>query len=116
MWLCNNKREKTLRKKVKTKNRAIFNYFFINRFLKQFKFTTFTLQIINEDKSMRTDKLDSPPKFDQTFAVLRDATQRRRANIQKVKSALLIWLDDNNIDNNSKEYQNTIIQLRRAIY
>ncbi|CAF3972760.1 unnamed protein product, partial [Rotaria sp. Silwood1] len=63
---------------------------------------------------MATDKLESSIKIDQTLAVSRDATQRRRVNIQKVQNALLIWLD-NNIDSNSKDYQNTIIQLRRAI-
>ncbi|CAF3584303.1 unnamed protein product [Adineta steineri] len=47
-------------------------------------------------------------------AVPKGAEGRQCINIQQMQNVLLIWLD-NNIDENSDDYQNTIIQLGRAV-
>ena len=44
----------------------------------------------------------------------KDAVPCRRMNIQIVQNVLLIWLD-NNIDEKSADYRNTMTQLRRAV-
>jgi tetratricopeptide (TPR) repeat protein len=50
----------------------------------------------------------------QAYALSKDAGRRRRANIKIVQNVLLIWLD-NNIDDNKKDYHNTIVQLRHVV-
>jgi hypothetical protein len=58
--------------------------------------------------------MDKSNVTEQASAQSKDASSRRRINLQMVQNIHLIWLD-NNIDDNSTDCRNTITQLRRTV-
>jgi tetratricopeptide (TPR) repeat protein len=64
--------------------------------------------------SAATTRSGGAAKAEQISAYSKDTVGRGRFNIQVVQNVLLIWLD-NNMDDNSNDYCNTISQLRRAV-
>ena len=80
-------------------------------------FLTFSSIIYNIDtKTMGNNNSTTAgkSKAPQASVQPKDAVSRRRMNIQMVQNVLLTWLD-NNIDESSADYRNTITQLRRAV-
>ena len=51
---------------------------------------------------------------EQASTTSKGATERRRANISRIQTVLLIWLD-NSIDEGNDDCQNTLAELRRII-
>jgi tetratricopeptide (TPR) repeat protein len=64
--------------------------------------------------SIAAGKSDGAAKAEQASAHSKDLASSRRMNVQMAQNVLLIWLD-NNIDEISTDYRNTITQLRRGI-
>ncbi|UJR38457.1 hypothetical protein I4U23_031125 [Adineta vaga] len=65
---------------------------------------------------MVTDIQNGLMTDDETNTIVKDDNQwrRRRIDIQKIQNTILIWLD-NNIDNNSEDCQNIIMEFQRII-
>ncbi|CAF1154693.1 unnamed protein product [Adineta steineri] len=66
---------------------------------------------MEKEQSTATNKADDTTN---ASAVPKGAEGRRRINLQRMQSVLLIWLDSN-IDENNEDCQNTITKLRRAV-
>src|ERR1700728_2194047 len=69
---------------------------------------------MDNEKSRPTGQsgVATKPKLDSSHS--KGVVPRGRINAQMVQNVLLIWLD-NKIDDNSADYRNTIMQLRRAV-
>jgi tetratricopeptide (TPR) repeat protein len=69
---------------------------------------------MDNNKSKATGKSSSVTKAEQVSAHSKNAASSGRITVQMVQNVLLIWLDQN-IDDNSTDYRNTIAQLRRTV-
>jgi len=65
-------------------------------------------------KSTAASTSNDREKVEQTSGNSKGAVTRQRINLQMVQNVLLIWLN-NNIDDNSANYRNTINELRRTV-
>ncbi|CAF1488336.1 unnamed protein product [Adineta steineri] len=63
---------------------------------------------------MATSKSSDTKKIHPTFDLSTRATANRRTNMQRMRNALLIWLD-NNINDDNADCDNTIQQLTRVV-